>query len=381
MDGYDLSLTGLSDGKASESDGSRESGRWMLLWQLLIVVVLILLNGFFPMAELALVSARKVRLEQMAEAGNRGARAALVLAEDPTRLLSSVQIGITLVGIFAGSYGGTAFAGPLGGPLQEAGVSTGTADEVAFALVVVSLTYLSLIAGELVPKHIALANAERIASVSALPMLLVARLGTPLVWLLQVSTEAVLHVLRVRPREGHNVSEEEIKALIAEGAESGVFVPAERDMINGVLRLADRPVRSIMVPRPDTIWLSTEDPVEKVLEEIRASGHSRFPLSRSDIDDLIDVVHVKDLLSLPHPLTTEDIEAAVRQPLYLSENVPVLKLLELFKTTSVHMAIVVDEYGAFEGVVTPNDILAAIAGDLPERQGEDEPDAVQRKDG
>jgi putative hemolysin len=353
----------------------------MIFWEIGVVLLLILLNGFFAMSELAIVSAKRPRLQQMAAAGRRGAAAALRLSEDPTGFLSTVQVGITLVGVIAGAYSGAAFAEPLGAVIGRVPPLAEAADEIAFAVVVVAITYASLIVGELVPKRIALNRAETIATIVAPIMSVVAAAGAPVVWFLRVSTEAVLRLLGVRRSNDAAVTEEDVKAIIAEGAETGVIEPVERDMIEGVLRLADRPVRSIMTPRPDTMWLSTEDDAETILTEIRESGRSRFPVSRGDVDDVVGIVQAKDLLEQMRATGRIDVESALREPLYVNESMPVLKLLAMFRASPVHMALVIDEYGSLQGIVTPTDILEAIAGSLPEGGPEEEPEAVQRTDG
>lgn len=353
----------------------------MLIFELAVVGALILLNGFFAMSELAVVSSRKGRLQQMAQNGNRGARRALRLAEDPTGFLSTVQVGITLVGVLAGAYSGATLAAPLGAALEALPWIDAAADELAFAIVVAAITYLSLIVGELVPKRLALGNAEGIAAAVAPFLAFLARAGAPLVWLMRVSTEAILALLRVKGKPASTVTEEEVKSLIAEGTSAGVFAPAEKDMIDRVLRLADRSARSIMVPRPEVVWLDADDPATAILDEIRDSGHSRFPVARGDVDNTVGVVHAKDLLDQQRRTGAIDIAAAMREPLYVNDGMPILKLLDRFRSANVHMAIVLDEHGTVEGLVTPLDILTAIAGDLPERNGEDEPDAVRRDDG
>ena len=352
-----------------------------MFWELLVLAVLILINGFFAMAELAIVSSRRVRLQEMAKAGKRGAAAALSLMDDPVGFLSTVQVGITLVGIVAGAYSAATFAGPFGEILKNIPAIAVYAEEIAFAVVVVAVTYFSLVIGELVPKRIALNHAETIAAAVAPLMRLLAKVGAPFVWFLRLSTHAVMALLRLKPAPESAVTEEEVKALIAEGASSGVFQPAERELIEGVLRMGDRAVRSIMVPRTAVVWLDVEDAQEEIYAAIAESGHSRYPVARGDIEDVIGVAHTKDLLEQQRKTGTIDLIAAAREAPYVVDRMPVLRLLDRFKSSSVHMAFVVDEHGSFEGIVTPTDILTTIAGDLPQSEEEAEPEAVQREDG
>jgi putative hemolysin len=352
-------------------------------WQdILIIAVLIAFNGFFALSEIAVVSSRPARLQLLASEGVRGASAALRLSEDPTGFLSAVQIGITLVAILSGAYGEAALATPLNDFLLQHYPNLGSkASTISTVVVVVGLAYFSLIMGELVPKRLALTNPERLACFVARPVGMLARIALPIVWFLRLSTETVLRVLGQKDSDGRAVTEEEVKTMIAEGTEAGVFHQAERDMIEAVIRVADRSVRSIMVARPDVVWLDIEDAPADIRDEVIHSGHSRFPVSRGEIDAVIGIVHAKDLLEQIYSGEAVDLTPVIRAPLYVDERMPILKVLDRFKSSNVHMAIVLDEYGSFQGVVTPMDILIAIAGDMPEHEGDEEPDAVQRADG
>jgi putative hemolysin len=345
-----------------------------------IIFGLILLNGIFSGAELALVSARKARLRAQAEQGQRGARAALQLLEDPTRLLSTVQIGITLVGIFTGVYSGAVFAEQLESILSRSEWLRPYAEQTAFAVIVTLVTYLSLIFGELVPKRLALAHAETLASVVAIPMIWIARIAHPLVWLLQASTEAVSKLLPVKTVADTSVTEDEVRALIAAGARQGVFLPRERQMVEGVLRLADRSVSSVMVPRGDVVWLDVRTPLVEMWNEARASGHARFLLCDGDIEQLLGVITLADLGEAVR-LGGLQLDRHVRPPLHVPSSVSLLRLLDLFRESSVHLAIVTGEYGEIEGVATPIDILKAIAGELPSMGSRERAEATQRADG
>lgn len=355
------------------------SDRPLPVLEILVILCLILLNGFYAMSELAVVSARCSRLEQMSKEGRRGADAALRLIDDPTGFLSTVQVGITLVGIFAGAYGGSVLAEPLAALLAEWPLIGPYAQTVAFVAVVVAITYLSLVFGELVPKRFALRRAETIAAAVAPFMNLLARIGAPLVWLLRASTETVSSLLGSKADDSGAVTEEDVRAMIAEGTRSGVFEPKERQMLEGVIRIADRTARSIMVPRPDVVWVGLDDSAETVLDEIVAAGHSRFPVVDAESNDVVGIVQTKDLLEQQRRGGI-DLRSAMRDALYVHETMPILALLERFRATRIHLAVVLDEYGSLEGIVTPTDILVAIAGALPESL-DGEPGMVQRPDG
>jgi putative hemolysin len=345
-----------------------------------IIFGLILLNGLFAGAELALVSARKARLRAQAEQGSRGARMALQLLGNPTRLLSSVQIGITLVGILTGVYSGAVFAEQLSAILQQIEWLAPYAKETAFALIVTLVTYFSLIFGELVPKRVAMAHAETLAGVVAIPMWWLARVAHPLVWLLQVSTEAVTKFLPLKTVEDASVTEDEVRALVAAGAREGVFHARERQMVEGVLRLADRSVESVMVRRGDIIWLDVQMPLEELWSEARASGHARFLLCDGDLEQLLGVITLADLGEALR-LGKLQTDRHVRPPLHVPSTLSLLRLLELFRESSVHLGIVTGEYGEIKGVVTPIDILKAIAGELPSVGSRERAEATQREDG
>jgi putative hemolysin len=352
----------------------------MPAFEIVVVAALILLNGFFAMAELAVISSRRARLQSMADGGSRGARAALELLNDSGRFLSSVQIGITLVGILAGAYGGASLAAPLGEVLAGVPYLGPHAHGIAFALVVAVITYGSLVVGELVPKQVALAYAEPIAAWVALPMRLLARVASPLVHVLDVSSRGVLRLFG-RVQKMPTVTEEEIKMLIAEATEAGVVEHAERQMIAGVMRLGEMSVQAIMTPRPDIVWVDLDDDVETSLKRIRESGHAEFPAARGDLDELMGTVLAKDVLHARLAGGDTQVASVVRDPLIVPESADVLQLVDLLKRSPIHMAIVIDEYGTVQGLVTATDVLEAIVGTLAEEGAAGEPEIVQREDG
>ncbi|NLO80037.1 MAG: HlyC/CorC family transporter [Xanthomonadaceae bacterium] len=353
-----------------------------MLLKLGIILILIVLNGFFAMSELAVVSARKSRLRELAGQGQRGAAAALRLAEDPGRFLSAVQVGISLVGILAGAFGGAALAGPLAEAIASALPSLASVARVlALAIVVGGITYLSLIIGELVPKQLALRNAERLACFTAPALTGLARMASPLVTLLDWSTEAVLRLLggRVQPRA--TVSDAEIRMVLREAAQAGVVEPEEQEMIVGVMRLADRPVGAVMTPRPNVDWIDVNAPDDVIRAKLRDTRHSRLLVCDGDIDNVLGAVQAKDILNrclLGQPL---DLRAAMRPVAAVPESTGLLKVLELLKRGPVHLALVVDEYGSLLGIVTTADLFKVIAGGLVEYDGSPELQAVRRNDG
>ncbi|MET4683011.1 hemolysin family protein [Brevundimonas faecalis] len=355
----------------------------MLTIAIAVVLLLVVLNGLFAMTELAVVSSRKSKLQSRAERGDRGARAALKLSEEPTQFLSAVQVGITLIGILAGAYGQATIAGELDRILEASfPVLAPYSQFASTALVVVLITYVSLIVGELVPKRLALIFPETIASKMAAPISTMALVMKPFVMLLTASTSGILKVLGVKDRDGSDVTQEEVESILAEGASAGLIEPEEQEMIEEILRLGDRAVRVAMTPRHEVFWIALDDPEEVRREEIRTCPYSRIVVAReNDVDNPLGVVHKKDLLDALLTDGVYDIEKLVAEPAFIPQSTSVLKALEILKGSKVHMAFVVDEYGAFEGVVTATDLLEMIAGDFNESHDEQDLSIRKREDG
>ncbi len=345
------------------------------------LVALFLLNGFFAMAEMAVVSSRRIRLQQLAEEGRRGAAQALLLADNPGRFLSAVQVGITLIGILSGAFGGATLGVRLGPVLDQIPGIAPHGRAAAVVVVVIGITALSVVIGELVPKRVALASPETIAIRLARPLYALAVLFRPFVWLLERSSAGLLWLLRV-PEKRPLVTEEEVRFAIAEGTEAGVIEAAEEDMIHGVLALADRSVATIMTPRPDAHWIDVDDDPAEVMREITESPFSRLVVVRGrDIGHPLGVLQKKDLVEAALSGRPLALERHTIEPLYVPENIHVLRLLEMFRKVPLHIAFVIDEYGDFLGLVTIHDVLSAIAGDLPEEHQPSAEEMVRRADG
>lgn len=349
--------------------------------EILVLVVLILANALFAMSEIAVVSARKTRLQQQAQEGNKRAQVALELANAPNQFLATIQLGITLVGIMAGAFGGATIAEELAGVLEQVPFLAPYSEVIGVGIVVLTITYFSLVIGELIPKRLGLNNAERVAARLAPFMRTLSRLASPLVRLLSLSTDLAMRLLRVRPKQDTPVSEEEIKLLLQQGTRAGAFEPAEQEMVEHVFRLGDSTVKALMTPRPEVVWLDLDDPAEEARRVVATRGHSRFPVARGELDHVLGVVYVKDLLADGLDGQPFDLEANLRPALYLPETVTALEAMEQLRMNHTDAALVIDEYGGFEGLLTVEDILEAIIGDIVAPGELVEPEAVQREDG
>ncbi len=350
--------------------------------EILILFVLVLVNGFFSMAEMAVVSARKARLRQRADDGIKGAQAALALAEKPTRFLSTVQIGITSIGILTGVFGGATIAEELSLVFERYPWMAPYSETISATIIVIIITYLSLVLGELVPKRLALNNSEGIAASVAPLMNFLSRISTPLVNLLTTSTDAVVRLLGVKHDNEPGITEEEIKILIEQGTDTGVFEEVEQEIVERVFRLSDRTVRSLMTPRQEIVWLDVEDPLEENIHKVIASGHSNFVVCKGGLENVVGIVRVKDLLAQyasDQPISILD---PAQRPPAVPESMKALNAIERLRAEKSPLALAVDEYGAIAGMITFTDVLEAIVGDIPGLDDlGDEPEATQREDG
>ncbi|MCL2686984.1 MAG: hemolysin family protein [Methanobrevibacter sp.] len=351
-----------------------------ILLEIIIILFLIVLNGILAMGEIAIVSSRKTKLQEMANNGKKHANTVINLIEDPNKFLSTIQIGITLIGILTGVFSGATLSYPLSQYLTFLGDS---AHIVAMILIVLVMTYLALVIGELVPKRIGMTNPEEVAVSLARYMKILSKICGPLVTVLSKSTNFVLKILGTDESRESVVTEEEVKMLIQEGIEDGTIEKEEEDIIKRVFRLDDQKVDMLMTPKNDIIWIDIEEDISISKQRIIKSERSSFPVASGDLDNFLGVVQTKDMLSSIFKEEDFNIEDYLKNPLMVPENLPSLDILKLFKENNkyVHMALVVDEYGSIEGLITLNDILEGIVGDIPGIDETDEPTAIQRKDG
>jgi putative hemolysin len=347
--------------------------------QLLIILVLVLFNGVLAMSEIAIVSARRARLQAQADEGSKGAQVAINLAEDPNRFLSTVQIGITLVGIFAGAFGGTTLGRQLGGWLEGVAPAIAAYSEpIGVGLVVLFTTYLSLVLGELVPKRLGIEYPEQVAAAIATPMNRLSAITAPLVWFLSLSTNTVLRIVGINPNTEPSITDDEVVNIVKEGQDEGIFDPYEAEMVRGVLELDEVQVGAIMTPRPDIRYLDVNDEIEVLEQQITGSPHSFYPIIDREVDNVVGIIKAKDLLI---PLIEDqqiDLNRVMRPPLFIPTVTAASRALQIFKSSGTHVALVIGEHGGIEGLLTINDVLEEIVGDI---DADDDQQAVQREDG
>ncbi|MGN7752901.1 hemolysin family protein [Sinorhizobium sp. 22678] len=349
------------------------------MFELLVIFILLLINAFFALSEMAIVSASKPLLRQMVKQGNRRAEAALTLAEDPGKFLSTVQVGITLVGILAGAYGGATIAAKIAPFLNDIGWISPYGDTVAVALVVTLITFLSVVIGELIPKQLALRNPEGLAMFVAGPMALLSRIAAPVVFIFETAASIAMRLMGMRPEDADRVTEEEVQAIMAEGVESGAIEKSEHEMLRRIIRLGDRNVKSIMTHRTEVGFIDVHDSLETIGQKIRQFGHSRYPVIDGPSGDVIGAVLTKEILNVA-PAAPFNIRDYVRDILTLPETASCLKALEAFKSSSINMAMIVDEYGSTEGIITTADILEAIVGVIPSNYDNSEHALIRQRD-
>ncbi len=353
----------------------------LIILSIIILMLMMLLNGVFAMAEIGIITARKVRLEQRAEEGSRGAKAALALIKKPTRFLSTVQIGITLVGILAGAFGEATLAGSFESWLAQFPALAPYANLIGALTIVLLITYLTLVFGELAPKQVALNNPERAAILLAPPMSFLSRITAPFVTLLSRSTNLLLRLFRIQPSDEPAITEEEIRLLLAQGAASGIFEPIESEIVSQVFLLGDQRISALATHRPDILWLDPTDPIQETIDIIRQSSYSQYPVAEESLDNLLGIVDANDLLSRALSGETWDLRTLAKPALVVPETLRAYQLLELFRENRTQFALTLDEYGGVQGLVTALDLLESLVGELPEADDVEGPEVVRRDDG
>lgn len=352
-----------------------------MITEIIILLLLIIANGIFSMSEIAIVSARKALLKQHAEEGDSSAQKALELAEDPTEFLSTIQVGITLIGILVGAYAGATLSENLAEYLEMISPLAPYSNVLSIIVVVVVITYFTIVIGELVPKRLALNNPEKIASRIAIPMTTFSRIASPVIALLSASTELILRALGVKKYEQPKLTEEELKVMLDEGFTAGVIEEAEQDIMERVFRLGDRSADAVMTPRKEIVWLDINDTPEVIRDKLSSGPYSLFPVCKGRLDNVLGIVQSKDLLYCSIKDEKVDLKSNLLPPLFVPESMKALRVIGKFKQTGIHLAIVVDEYGSVQGVVTLTDLLEELVGDIPHIDELGEPQIMKREDG